>query len=518
MPWCSDFGLAYVIIIVICIYNFRCKVVASVSCGNSVATTTDEMGKPKTCEVYVDGSVRVHEHGRYVRTEGTWTLVNGIATCRHDKCLSSPDPWANRHHADTPCNHTMLSGCGIGIYSPGSADKSANYTVQTDRSAISRIEMLAVRTALLLFYGRSKLVVYTDSQHCIMSLSSHVDDYVNRGWLNINGKSYVAESDIARQCVEIIKSRSRMGRKTDIVKVNAHTGVAGNVIADQLASAAAGGTYSGIVNDDTTYSNGVAITTDNTHDAIIKAGRDIDVDVKLALKMSNVQSIASNTRVELPTVSGIGHMMTVTSDNESKDIVNSSDNSDGTFIPHTAVANVSERPLYDDGDVAIEGQEKDIDETQPPADDNVTYGQEEITSDLSDIVITPMSSSLVCVSCLDTVLIKHRNYKLFDGTDSTIGLTHCRTCVREIHGGKTPDSSLSLAIAGAWINPALLHGSDVCRAVAAVTSKDVTILSAGRRTKYYSCRQVFSLLTRDDEIYALNVDDATITTLRGGFF
>jgi ribonuclease HI len=444
-----------------------------------VARVTIMMGKSKRFKIYADASIRPAIQG---------TAMSGSQ---------------------------QLFNCGVGIHFEDNVGADVGFKVITTRCAISRIEMLAIRTALLLSFHTDRIIIYTDSQHCIMSLSPEI---VNRSWFNANGISRMAESDIARECIEIIRARSAVGRKTKVLKVTAHNGVHGNVVADKIAGNAATGNYSAIITDDVTYSNGVAITTEDTYNAIIKAGRDIYVDIGLALKMSSTQSIASSIRTKAPVISGARSVMAMINNGSPEDAVDTSDDSDDSSVPRTVIASASEPFFPDSRSIVVKSQGESINETQLPENDNVTYGQKEITDDLSDIMLTPMSSSLVCVSCLDTVLIKHRNHKLFDGIDSTVGLTHCRTCVREIHGGKNPDSSLSLAMAGAWINPALLHGSNICKAVATVTGKDVTVLSVGRRTKYYSCRQVFSLLTRDDEIYALNVDDAMITTLRGGFF
>lgn len=458
-----------------------------------VAKDTVTMAKSKRLKVYVDASIR--------------PTTQALLTDKSQQ----------------------VSNSGIGVHFDDTLRGDVSFKVITTRCAISRIEMIAVRTALLLTFHIERIIIYTDSQHCIMSLSPEI---INRSWFNVNGTSHMAESDIARECTEIIRARSVMGRKTKILKVMAHNGVHGNIVADKLAGSAATGNYSAIITDNTTYSNGVAITTEDTHSAIARAGRDLHVDITSALKMTSTQSIASSSRTVAPTASGVKPTVGLANYSSLRGTADVSDDSDDDLMPRTVAADgtakcpeltgnesVTFEQLFHTDSTSLAGNKRAVqDHPMFGMRDDVIEADQAIVNDIADITPPLMLSSLVCISCLDAVLIKHRNYKLFDGLDSTLGLTHCRTCVQEITKSKSPDSSLSAAVGGAWINPALLRGSNVCSAAAGVTGRDVTVLSIGQRARYFPYRQVFSTLTRSDEVHGLDIDNSELTPLHGGFF
>lgn len=449
------------------------------------------MGKPKTCEIYVDASIRTLEAGKYVQKDGFPGVIHNTVIYAHRKCVDDPSPWAIAEHGETSCDHIKLSGCGIGIYFQGHPGIGTNFMVQTERHTISRMEMLAVRTALLLAYDRKKIIIYTDSQHCMMSLSTHMDGYVERNWLNVKGNVHIAESDIARQCVQIMNMRTAIGRKTEITKVNAHTGVNGNDIADGLAAAATIGTFHGIVTDNVVHSNGVAITTEITRQSILEAAEQIGVDFGTVLYSEDnpiVNNTAMTTRVYFDEELGI-EMSTTRPD------------------PDITAPNVEDHV----SSVAVS-------DNVEPLDAAVVMASIDAENEAKRIAARGLRFFLVCVSCCDIVMITHRNSDVGQGIDAAIGLTYCRTCVTDDPDNRGSDVKLGSAIHQSCISPMLLRGSDTHRVIAKIAEIEPTILTAGRYVGHNSCRQVMSWLTRRDEIQGIDTDNSRLTSLRGGFF
>lgn len=418
---------------------------------------------------------------------------------------------------------SCCSGYGIGIHFSNRPESDIGYMVNTTRRAISRLEMIAVRTALLLTLDVKKIIIYTDSQHCMSSLSTNLTEYISRGWLNINRIVHIAESDIARECIEILRLREMTGRETEIMKVTAHSGVYGNVTADQLAGKAATGTFNGTINDDVTHSNGVAITTDITRGTLMKRADEVKANILHILREFDLSFPRTPEAITNVAPQDCRNM-----DNWAPPSPSKPKKKKGGGVLAQLEASIASN-LNVDNNVPVTANEQcvgDNDDVEVVAGGigvelpsaNVVEATLEPEPEVLDLSTSVMQLFLACISCLDTVLIKHRNRSLSDGIDVALGLTHCKTCVREILGSKGIDMSLGVAVHDSRINPALLQNSNVCRAIITIAEAKPVILKSGLYVRHVSCRQLFSNLTRNDEIHGVNVTDAYIAAVHGGFF
>lgn len=398
-------------------------------------------------EVYVDASIR--DTPMNIRSEIAASVIeqNDISPSDAMECTRELQI----------CTRTPLPVPGIGIRITGSMNKDFGYTVATSRATISRAEILAVRTALILTFKEPHVVIYTDSQHVVSALHTDLDAYMQRKWINPNGKHYMAESDVSRECVELMRLRKATGKSTAITKVVAHSGNVGNTVADQLAYAAAYGKCDGLILDDVTHSNGVAITTDTTRRSVERFSKHLGVEIyTLDLMCEANDALGGNLKSECI----------------------------------------------------------DIDaSTITVARDEIEQVEEDSTVEVDEFQLC-----MFCASCCSVVLIRHYTPKLEKDAKLGVVATYCRTCTNSGTKLKNNDADLASAFRNSKLSVRLLIGSQILDDILAATETKLTLLSEGSCVKYMSSKQVFAALTAKNEILTIDTAERRTTTLRGGFF
>lgn len=134
-------------------------------------------------------------------------------------------------------SNSSLPKGGIGIFSEGIKQQNIAINIVGQNLNSIRLEVLAIRSALILHQNEKQLTLYTDNQHCYECLVVLREYYIKNDWKRKN-HHHVAELDILLQCNELIDIRQRNNYKTEIKKIVAHSGNVYHDIADKLAYAA----------------------------------------------------------------------------------------------------------------------------------------------------------------------------------------------------------------------------------------------------------------------------------------
>lgn len=131
-------------------------------------------------------------------------------------------------------------GCGyagVGIWFGHNDIRNTSIQVTVSNPTNQVAELLAIDNALRICKGSRELVIRSDSQYSIKSITEWSIKWKQNGWKNSKGED-VANSDIIKSILEKISQRDAQGYKISFEHVYGHKGEVGNEGADKLAVAA----------------------------------------------------------------------------------------------------------------------------------------------------------------------------------------------------------------------------------------------------------------------------------------
>ena len=133
--------------------------------------------------------------------------------------------------------------CGYGIYFPNKDLPNVSKPFTREPMTNQRAELFAIYVALVKIIKNikfKKIMIYSDSEYSIKSLTKWAYDWEKKGWKTSTGKT-VENMDIIVPMFKIVK---KYGDRIEFQHVRSHTGktdwyTLGNDMADKLAKAGA---------------------------------------------------------------------------------------------------------------------------------------------------------------------------------------------------------------------------------------------------------------------------------------
>jgi ribonuclease HI len=126
---------------------------------------------------------------------------------------------------------------GAGVWFGPNDPRNSSIPIDSEFSTNQYAELLAIRYGLLLCRNVSSLVLYSDSKYSISCVTVWYKNWRQNGWKTSTNKD-VMHSAIIRECVEILEYRQIKQYSTQLKYVKGHSGILGNVGADELAGQA----------------------------------------------------------------------------------------------------------------------------------------------------------------------------------------------------------------------------------------------------------------------------------------
>jgi ribA/ribD-fused uncharacterized protein len=127
-----------------------------------------------------------------------------------------------------------LPYAGIGIWFGPNDIRNASIPVFNHPRTNQVAELLAIRYTLIFCKSISDLVIRSDSQYSIKSVTEWHKGWIKNGWKTSGGKS-VSNLEIIQSMLALISTRDQRGYKTTFEHVYGHKGEVGNEAADKLA-------------------------------------------------------------------------------------------------------------------------------------------------------------------------------------------------------------------------------------------------------------------------------------------
>lgn len=113
--------------------------------------------------------------------------------------------------------------CGYGILYPNGELPNVSRPLKNGALTNNRAELQAIYVALLQIQDKftfDKIMIYSDSEYCIKSLTQYINKWVKNGWLTVNNKP-VENQDIIKPIYSLIQ---KYREKIIFVHIRAHTG------------------------------------------------------------------------------------------------------------------------------------------------------------------------------------------------------------------------------------------------------------------------------------------------------
>lgn len=407
-------------------------------------------------------------------------------------------------------------------------------------------EVIAVYLALWLTQYRKKVNIYSDSQHCVDSLTESYERYQQNNWVTTKNKP-VAHRDLLKRCGEIISARKEKRWKTKIVKVQGHSGNSGNEMADKLAyDAIANTNYIGnstmlILSYSSIVSNNVATNADllrlrSTIGIIPKEVSVVPEEPKVDEKLEGTKLSEFIEDISASTEHNWVHILN-----------NYVNNCKDTMPKKIAVSPYSSwkdpEPLY--GEATEETA--DVPAVEPTTDELLTEGvsaeelpveSKEFTEDNEcNIGNNEVENSeqyylfLTCIECTGMILVKYPNtasckLKKELGLDyqSILTFTTCKDCIVK----HTPDFLLKSILditskKGKFVeqlrmSPNMFKGSDMYQCARIISGTSPGILTDFNIVRYIAIGEVIELCNSECIASTINTDtNEVLPYFRFGF-
>jgi len=367
---------------------------------------------------------------------------------------------------------------GIGIWVGTDNNRSLSLQVTGASMTIIRLEVVAVRTALLLYYNSPDICIYSDNQHCVECLVTRRAEYNNNGWTKLAGGP-VAERDVLIQCNELISVREQLGYTTNIVKVLAHSGNVGNEHADRLAYSAAcdiilrSNIARSTINVKYYNNDSVATIIDNVYRHLQSAG------YQIGIHYSNMSHTSKKKNRGLESIESYTSKFEV-----------------DTFT--------AEEPVIAESTV-----EESITE-EPIINDNI--------STTSESMVQLVHHFLVCTLCSDIVNINNIPQEHSDDTIyGKIRFTRCRNC-RQMYNSTVKKQNQEEP-QHLPIHESLFAGSDILRVVNSISGVECSFVKNVNGIIHISIHEIFGMYNSTYHISSVNIKDCKLEPyLKAGFF
>lgn len=389
------------------------------------------------------------------------------------------------------------------------------------------MEAMSMYVALWLTRYCVDVTIHSDCQHVVNSLTEWYERFQGNGWLTSKNKA-VAQRDILKECGTIIEDRRKKGYIVRIEKVQAHSGIAGNVTADQCAYAGmTGGTISKnikriVLEYTTTIGNSVARNADlNDIKEVLTVLYGIRFpDLLPEDKLSEVYT----TQDTMP--------------NKVVDQITKKYNLYGIAPSAPEISDETfAEPVIDDAPATQEPVI--VEDTVPPvekaslSDDDLAFEIPSTTDAVNDNELRATGNYLffACIQHNEGILVRYPNSKtckvkkkLKITSICTIAFTTCRDCIAKLAlTGKftgSPDiaAQLSNSIAQLHISPAMFEGSKIYECAEIISELKPTILSTNSIVKYIPVGDITKICNNECHVSSIDVGEkSTLPYLKFGF-
>jgi ribonuclease HI len=391
----------------------------------------------------------------------------------------------------------IRGGLGICFYKSTLEHLSISVAKEPEEFAVfdnQAMEAMSMYVALWLTEYCSGVTIYSDCQHVVNCLTEWYDKFQNNGWVTSKNKP-IAQRSILIECGKMIHKRKMKNRMVQIEKVHAHSGIPGNVIADQCAYT---GMTSGATTDDikrivlmftTTIGNSVASNADlNT----IKEDITIVYGINSTDLINNhMASIASSTRTKVP-IHSLNNII-------SKYNFSATPDNDEPPPPSAAdeVEIVEEPPASEE---VVDATVEDSDDQIIVARDNDITPDEDTTSTvIADTTLLTEGNYLFlcCFQHYGMCLIRYPDNgtcqvkeKLKISEISTIAFTTCKDCIvnstqsTEIKEIADTAAKRAKSMRQMRMHVSVLEGSSIYNCALAISERTPTILTENAIVKY----------------------------------
>jgi ribonuclease HI len=414
----------------------------------------------------------------------------------------------------------IRGGLGICFFKANLEHLSISVAKEPEEFAIfdnQAMEAMSMYIALWLTEYCSGVTIYSDCQHAVNCLTEWYDKFQNNGWVTSKNKP-IAQRSILIECGKMIQERKRKNRMIQIEKVQGHSGIPGNVIADQCAYTAM---TSGATSDDvkrivllftTTIGNSVAANTELNN---IKE----DITILYGINSTDLittrsMSIASSIRTKVPT-----HELT--------DIINKykfGGSIDTDVPPPPGIADESSPddpipPVEDMSDATVDS----IPEQIIPGQDASITPEENTSGSIMASTNLLSEGNYLFFACFqhdgmivvrypdnDTCQVKE---KFKTSEVSTIAFTTCKDCIVNIT--KSVDikeiadtaSKRAKSMRQMRIRATMLEGSSIYTCAKTISERTPTILTENDIVKYIPVTDIAKVCNNKCNASTINIKD-----------